>query len=149
MLKGILSDQSPRLPPTIEGEADINNACRSLNGCGRNRETQSITFFRRPGIEAIIFRRRNNECIVCQKSFPEFICTCRNCTVCFRILVERRAIKLTHACKIHFAVIFLNYLCRLILLIVYSKNPFLMRLKTEESAFSQSDGGVLIHFIQI
>ncbi len=51
--KGILSDHSPRLPPTIEGEADINKACRSLNGCGRNRETQSITFFRRPGIEPL------------------------------------------------------------------------------------------------
>src|SRR5258705_11559603 len=51
--KGILSDQSPRLPPIMEGEADIIKACRSLNGCGRNRETQSITFLRRPGMELL------------------------------------------------------------------------------------------------
>jgi hypothetical protein len=41
------------LPPAIEGEADINRACFSLNGCGRNRDTQSIIFFKSPGMEAL------------------------------------------------------------------------------------------------
>src|SRR5688500_3589689 len=51
--KGILRDHNERLPPTIEGEADSSSACRSLNGCGRNLETQSILFFILPGIEAL------------------------------------------------------------------------------------------------
>src|SRR5688572_4456980 len=50
---GILKDQSDLLPPPIEGEADISRAWRSLNGWGRNRETQSIEFFSRPGIEPL------------------------------------------------------------------------------------------------
>ena len=50
---GIRKDQRALLPPPIEGDADINKAWRSLKGCGRNLETQSIEFFRRPGIEPL------------------------------------------------------------------------------------------------
>ena len=50
---GTRSDQRPRLPPTIDGEADSKNACLPLNGCGRNRDTQSIRFFRSPGIDPL------------------------------------------------------------------------------------------------
>src|SRR5580765_3815509 len=50
---GMRSDHRPLLPPAIEGEADISKPCNSLNGCGRNRETQSIEFFRKPGIEPL------------------------------------------------------------------------------------------------
>ena len=37
----------------IEGDADIRSPCLPLNGCGRKREVQSMTFFRTPGIEAL------------------------------------------------------------------------------------------------
>jgi hypothetical protein len=37
----------------MDGDADISNPCRSLNGCGANRDTQSMAFFRAPGIEAL------------------------------------------------------------------------------------------------
>src|SRR5258708_6645187 len=50
---GILSDQSARLPPAMEGEADISKAWRSLNGCGRTLETQSMEFFKKPGMEPL------------------------------------------------------------------------------------------------
>ena len=50
---GILKDQSALLPPPIDGEADISKAWRSLNGCGRNLETQSIVFLNKPGIEPL------------------------------------------------------------------------------------------------
>ncbi len=46
-------DQTPRLPPTNDGDADISKACRSLKGCGRNLDTQSIEFFKCPGIEPL------------------------------------------------------------------------------------------------
>src|SRR6185369_17100390 len=51
--RGILSDQSPRFPPAIEGEAEMRSACRSLKGCGRNLETQSILFLMLPGMEPL------------------------------------------------------------------------------------------------
>src|SRR6266487_6227048 len=51
--KGMRSDHNARLPPAIEGDADINKACRSLKGCGRNLDVQSITFLRCPGMEAL------------------------------------------------------------------------------------------------
>src|SRR6185295_965484 len=50
---GILNDHSALFPPAIEGEADISKAWCSLNGCGRNLETQSMTFFITPGIEPL------------------------------------------------------------------------------------------------
>src|SRR5436190_18108333 len=50
---GILNVQSPLLPPTIDGDADISNACLSLNGCGRDLETQSMIFLRFPGMEPL------------------------------------------------------------------------------------------------
>src|SRR6185503_3958247 len=42
---GTRSAHNPRLPPTIDGDADRSSACLPLNGCGLNRDTQSITFF--------------------------------------------------------------------------------------------------------
>jgi hypothetical protein len=47
------SDHSPRLPPTIDGDADISSAWRPLNGCGRKRDAQSMVFFRYPGTDAL------------------------------------------------------------------------------------------------
>jgi hypothetical protein len=44
---------SPRLPPDIDGDADISSPARSLNGCGLRRDTQSIEFLSTPGIEAL------------------------------------------------------------------------------------------------
>jgi len=41
------------LPPVIDGDAAIRNACLPLNGCGLNRETQSIVFLRTPDIDAL------------------------------------------------------------------------------------------------
>src|SRR5439155_17838472 len=51
--KGTRSAHKPRLPPTIDGEADKRRPCFSLNGCGLKRDTQSIEFFSAPGIEAL------------------------------------------------------------------------------------------------
>src|SRR5438552_4012908 len=51
--KGTRSAHKPRLPPTIDGEADKRRPCFSLNGCGLKRDTQSIEFFNTPGIEAL------------------------------------------------------------------------------------------------
>src|SRR5688572_12426527 len=51
--KGIRKDQRALLPPPIEGEADISNACFSLNGWGRNLETQSMAFLIKPGIDPL------------------------------------------------------------------------------------------------
>src|ERR1700681_1575768 len=51
--KGIRSDQRPRLPPAMDGEAESSSPCLSLKGCGSIRETQSIAFFRTPGMEAL------------------------------------------------------------------------------------------------
>ena len=45
--------QSPRLPPAMEGEADMRSPCRPLNGCGRIRLAQSMMFLRTPGIDAL------------------------------------------------------------------------------------------------
>src|SRR5436190_11600337 len=50
---GIRSDHSALLPPPMEGEADINKAWCSLNGWGRNLETQSMAFLMSPGIEPL------------------------------------------------------------------------------------------------
>src|SRR5437868_424775 len=47
------SAQRPRLPPTIEGDADSNIACRPLKGCGLKRDTQSMTFFNTPGMDEL------------------------------------------------------------------------------------------------
>ena len=52
VLEGHAQRQTPRLPPTIEGEAD-SSACRSWKGCGWKRETQSTEFLSTPGIEAL------------------------------------------------------------------------------------------------
>src|SRR4029078_2810731 len=43
----------PRLPPTIDGDADRRSACRSWNGWGWKRETQSTAFLSTPGSEAV------------------------------------------------------------------------------------------------
>ena len=53
MLEGDAQARTPRLPPTIEGEADSSRACRSWKGCGWKRETQSTAFLSTPGIEAL------------------------------------------------------------------------------------------------
>jgi hypothetical protein len=45
--------QRPRLPPTIDGDAEISIPCFALNGCGLYRDTQSIAFFRTPGNETL------------------------------------------------------------------------------------------------
>jgi len=37
----------------MDGDADSSSACLPLNGCGRNRDTQSITFFSAPGIDPL------------------------------------------------------------------------------------------------
>jgi len=37
----------------LKGEADIKKAWISLKGCGRNPETQSMAFFKSPGIEPL------------------------------------------------------------------------------------------------
>src|SRR6516165_3834245 len=50
---GIRNCQRARLPPAIEGDADITKACLSLNGCGRKRETQSMEFLISPGMEPL------------------------------------------------------------------------------------------------
>ena len=50
---GMRSDHSPRLPPTIDGDAESNSACFPLNGCGRKRDAQSTAFFSAPGIDAL------------------------------------------------------------------------------------------------
>src|SRR5436190_15270874 len=50
---GTRTAHSPRLPPDIDGDADISSPARSLNGCGLRRETQSIAFLSTPGIEAL------------------------------------------------------------------------------------------------
>ena len=47
------SAHRPRLPPAIDGDADISSPWRSLNGCGWKRDTQSIAFLSTPGIEAL------------------------------------------------------------------------------------------------
>src|SRR5262249_60636323 len=44
---------SPRLPPAIDGDADMSRHCFPLNGCGRTRDAQSIRFLSAPGIEAL------------------------------------------------------------------------------------------------
>src|SRR6267378_4650248 len=44
---------SPILPPVIDGDAAIRNACLPLKGWGLNRETQSIVFLRTPDIDAL------------------------------------------------------------------------------------------------
>ncbi len=49
---GTRSDHNPRLPSTIEGEADSSMQCRPLNGCGRDREPQSMLLSSIPGIAA-------------------------------------------------------------------------------------------------
>src|SRR5687768_4511474 len=51
--RGMRSDQSPRLPPTIDGDADMSIPYRRVNGCGLKRDVQSMTFLSRPGIEAL------------------------------------------------------------------------------------------------
>src|SRR5687767_8423845 len=51
--KGMRKDHSARFPPAMEGEADMSIALCSLKGCGRNRDTQSITFFSNPGTEPL------------------------------------------------------------------------------------------------
>src|ERR1700737_614426 len=50
---GIRSDQRPRLPPAMDGEAESSKPCISLKGWGSIRETQSTAFFRTPGMEAL------------------------------------------------------------------------------------------------
>src|SRR5579862_5991854 len=50
---GTRNDQRPRLPPLIDGDADISRHCLPLNGCGRIRDVQSITFLRIPGMELL------------------------------------------------------------------------------------------------
>jgi hypothetical protein len=50
---GIRGAHSPRLPPVIEGDGEINSPCRSFNGYGLNRDAQSIEFLRLPGIEKL------------------------------------------------------------------------------------------------
>src|SRR5207253_8505781 len=50
---GTRSAHRPRLPPAMDGEADSRSACLPLNGCGRNRDTQSIRFFSSPGIDPL------------------------------------------------------------------------------------------------
>src|SRR5687767_5303631 len=50
---GMRSDQRPRLPPTIEGDADMSIPYRRVNGCGLKRDVQSMTFLSTPGIEAL------------------------------------------------------------------------------------------------
>jgi hypothetical protein len=47
------SDHRPRLPPAIDGDAESRKHCLPLNGCGRMRDAQSITFLSTPGIEAL------------------------------------------------------------------------------------------------
>ena len=47
---GTRSADRPRLPPTIEGDADSSKPWR---GCGRKRDTQSIAFLSSPGTDAL------------------------------------------------------------------------------------------------
>src|SRR5712692_1613723 len=51
--KGMRTAHRPRLPPTMDGDAESSKPCRSLNGCGRYRDTQSIAFLSSPGIEEL------------------------------------------------------------------------------------------------
>jgi hypothetical protein len=50
---GTRSAHSPRLPPTIDGDADSSSPWRPSNGCGRKREVQSMTFLSMPGIDML------------------------------------------------------------------------------------------------
>ena len=73
----------------------------ALNGCGRTRDTQSMAFFRCPGIRRVVLRRRDDECVAGLQPSLEFAGPGRQTVAGLEVLVVRRAVEIPHRRQIH------------------------------------------------
>ena len=72
----------------MEGEADMSRQWRSLKGCGRRRDTQSIAFLRTPGIDPLYSGEATTRASVRLQAPLELKGSGRQPTLGLRILIE-------------------------------------------------------------
>jgi hypothetical protein len=97
--KGTRRAQTPRLPPTIDGDADSSRPCRSWKGCGWQRETQSTAFLSAPGIEAL-YSGADHECIGGLQPPSQLLRPGREPLVALDVRVVGGAVELRHRAEI-------------------------------------------------